>query len=429
MLSPSEAALASWSFPPIVSALNILTALLYLRGWLSMRTLVPDRFPAWRLASFLAGIATLQVALASPIDAFDSFSLTDHMIQHLLLMMLIPPLLLLGNPAIPVMRGLPRAARRTLGWLLKHEPVSWLAQLLARPWFCWFLFTIAMLAWHLPGPYDLALRSSAWHEVEHASFFITSLFFWWPLIQPWPSRAHLARWGLIPYLLLADFANSVLCAFLVFSGRVFYPYYLQFPRIDTLSVQNDEVIAGAVMWVVGSLAFLIPAVVIAVSLLSPVPPVAGLRRGQRSSNTRMRRLVLPALICALPLAALGYGFGAKDAIDIDGDTVLAHAGSDQFNVTLFADPLLSMGANDIAVLVQDAGSGAPILDASVDVSATPASGSARATRAVPQPAANKLLEAATLNIPSPGLWQIETRVCRGSQKIVLDARIEVRQEK
>ncbi len=425
MLSPSEAALASWSFPPVVSALNILAALLYIRGWLSLHTVVPDRFPAWRLASFLSGVATIQIALASPIDAFDSFFLTDHMIQHLLLMMLIPPLILLGNPAIPMMRALPRAARRVLGWLLKREPLSWLAQVIAKPSLCWFLFTIAMLAWHLPRPYDLALRSPAWHEAEHATFFIMSIFFWWPVIQPWPSRAHLPRWGLIPYLLLADFANSVLCAFLVFSGRVFYPYYLQFPRINALSVQNDQVIAGAIMWVFGSLAFLIPAVGIAVNLLSPAPPVAEPRRGRRVPVTRMRRITLPVLICALPLAALGYGFGAKDSIDIDGDAILAHATSDQLSVTLFGAPHLSTGSNDLAVLVQDAASGAPILDASVDICATPANGNAGPVHAVPQSAANRLLEATTLAIQRPGAWKIDVRVSRGGQRAAVDSAVEI----
>ncbi|HTZ74868.1 MAG TPA: cytochrome c oxidase assembly protein [Candidatus Aquilonibacter sp.] len=425
MLSPSEAALASWSFPPIVSTLNILAALLYIRGWLSLRLLIPDRFAAWRLASFLSGIATLQIALASPIDAFDSFFLTDHMIQHLLLMMLVPPLILMGNPAIPVMRGLPRGARRVLGWLLKHRPLSWLAQIVTRPAICWLLFAIAMLAWHLPRPYDLALRSPAWHDVEHASFFITSLFFWWPVIQPWPSRAHLPRWGLIPYLLLADFTNSILCAFLVFSGRALYPYYLEFPRINALSVQNDQVIAGAVMWVVGSLAFLIPAVGIAVNLLSPAPPIAQPRRGQRASVTRMHRTVLPVLICALPLAALGYGFGTKDSVDIDGDAILAHARSRQVDVTLFADPQLSAGANDLAVLVRDAVSETPILDSDVDISAEPEDGRAHPTGAVPQPASNKLLEAATLDVPKPGIWNIEVHVRRGAQQIIVDSKIDV----
>src|SRR5208282_6140295 len=121
MSAAAQAVLASWSFPPWATALNLLTALLYIRGWIELRPVMPGRFTALRLASFLGGLATLEIALASPIDAFDPFFLTDHMLQHMLLMMIVPPLALLGDPPIPLLRGLPRWIRRNvlgrfLGW-------------------------------------------------------------------------------------------------------------------------------------------------------------------------------------------------------------------------------------------------------------------------------------------------------------------------
>ena len=425
--SLSQAFLLSWSLPPIVTALNLLAALLYLRGWLVVRTLVPGKFTKGRAACFLAGLAALQIALASPIDAFDAFFLTDHMVQHLLLMMVIPPLLLLGNPGVPVMRGLPRYVRRTVGWFLKRPPFSWLADLVSRPALCWLLFTIAMFGWHLPRPYDLALRSSAWHEAEHATFLFTSILFWWPVVQPWPSRSRWPRWSMIPYLLVADFANSALCAFLIFSGRVFYPFYLEFPRLNGLSVENDQVIAGAVMWVVGSLAFLIPAVMIAATLLSPAPPPKILRRGRRSPSTALRHVILPILICVLPLATLGYGYGASDSVDIDGDVPLTHANTGQLAVTIFAAPQpFSVGPNDLAVLVQDAASGQLVTGASVEIAATCGGEFTCITQASPQPATNRLLAAATLNFPKSGSWDLRTLVRTGSQEFVLHSTVEVK---
>lgn len=428
MLSPSQAIFLSWSFPPIITALNLLAALLYLRGWLAIRSLLPEKFAAWRAVSFFVGLATLQIALASPIDAFDAFFLTDHMIQHLLLMMVVPPLILLGNPGVPVMRGLPRPVRRTVGWLLKHPPVLWLVDLVSRPALCWLLFTVAMLGWHLPRPYDLALRSSAWHEAEHATFFVTSILFWWPVVQPWPSQSHWPRWNLIPYLLLADFANSGLCAFLVFSGRIFYTFYAQFPRLYGLSVENDQVIAGAVMWVVGSLAFLIPAVGIAVNLLSPAPPPSKtLQRGHRSPATPMRRIILPILIFVLPVFALGYGYGAGDSVDIDGDVPLMHTIAGPLAVTIFAAPQpLATGPNEFAALVQDAQSSQPITNASVEISATCEGEFDCETQASPQPATNKLLEAANLNFSKPGPWDVRTLVRSGDQEFVLHSTVEVK---
>ncbi|HKV47536.1 MAG TPA: cytochrome c oxidase assembly protein [Candidatus Acidoferrales bacterium] len=427
MTSSISQALLSWTLPPIVTALNLLTALLYLRGWLAVHTLIPEKFSVGRAACFFAGIATFQIALSSPIDTFDAFFLTDHMVQHLLLMMVVPPLLLLGNPGVQVMRGLPRSVRRVVGLFLKHAPVSWLADLLSRPALCWLLFTIAMLGWHLPRPYDLALRSSAWHKAEHTTFFLASILFWWPVVQPWPSRARWPRWSTIPYLLVADFANSALCAFLIFSGRIFYSFYLEFPRINGLSVENDQVIAGAVMWVVGSLAFLIPAVVIAATLLSPAPPPTILRRGRRSPSTALRRVILPILICVLPLAALGYGYGASDSVDIDGDVPLTHANAGQLAITIFAAPQpLSEGPNDLAVLVQNAASGQPITGASIEISATCEGQFSCLTRASPQPATNKLLAAATLSFSRPGSWDIRTRVRSGGQEFVLHSAVEVK---
>ena len=421
-MSPTEAILRSWSFPAWVTALNLLAALLYLRGWLSLRALLPVRLSGRRLASFLGGLAVLQAALASPIDAFDAFSLADHMAQHLLMMFVIPPLILLGNPGIPLMRGLPCWARRRLGTLLRWQPFVWLVRTLTRPSMCLLLFTLAMIAWHLPGPYDLALRSPAWHEGEHFCFLLTSLLFWWPVVQPWPSIPRCQRWSLIPYLLLTDFVNSGLCAFLVFSGRVLYPFYSQFPRLNQFSVQDDQAFAGALMWIVSSVALLIPAVVIALKLLSPSPAEVIRVRGHRSSETRMVRYVLPALACALPIAALVYGLCTADAIDIDGDIVQQHAASGRFVVTLFTSPQLSIGNNDLAVLVQDSASGEPVTNAAVEIFAESADGSTD-VRAVREPAANKLLKAAAVQIPGKGVWKFRTVVRFGADQETLSRNI------
>src|SRR6516162_452034 len=130
----AEAVLASWSFPPWVTALNLLAAMLYIRGWAGMHHSVIHRFTHRRLFSFLAGIAILEVALASPIDTFDPFFLTDHMLQHMLLMMIVPPLVLLGDPVIPLLHGLPRwASRYLLAPLFRSRALQAAAQVLTHP--------------------------------------------------------------------------------------------------------------------------------------------------------------------------------------------------------------------------------------------------------------------------------------------------------
>jgi cytochrome c oxidase assembly factor CtaG len=427
MQSVAQAALASWSFPPVVTALNLLTALLYIRGWSELRRVMPGRFTPGRLACFLSGIAALQIALASPIDTFDPFLLTDHMLQHMFLMVIVPPLVLLGDPLIPLLRGLPRwVARNVLGPFLSWPPLARFGALLIDPPVALLLLSVAMVGWHLPAPYELALRSPGWHEVEHACFLSASLLFWWPVIQPWPSRPHWPAWAMPVYLLLGDFVNSVVSAFLVFSGRVLYPWYLTVPRLGGFSAQNDQAAAGAVMWVIGSFAFLIPAAIITVKLLSPQPPAVEHRRMHAPASSRLRRSVLPALMLALPLAAIAYGWLAPDTVDLDGDVVCLQGVSGPFQVTVFGEPRpLAAGAKDFAVLVQDPNSGAVVLDADVDLAAQSAGGAPTVVRATHRRSTNKLLEAATVDLPAVGTWNVRVSAREGKGEGALQTTMNV----
>jgi putative membrane protein len=427
MQSVVQAALASWSFPPAVTALNLLTALLYIRGWIELRRVMPGRFTPGRLACFLSGIAALQIALASPIDTFDPFLLTDHMLQHMFLMVIVPPLVLLGDPLIPLLRGLPRwIARNVLGPFLSWPALARLGALLIDPPVALLLLSVAMVGWHLPAPYELALRSPGWHEIEHACFLVASLLFWWPVIQPWPSRPHWPRWAMPVYLLLGDFVNSVISAFLVFSGRVLYPWYLAVPRLGGFSAQNDQVAAGGVMWVIGSFAFLIPAAIVTMKLLSPRPPAVERRRLHAPVGSRLRRSVLPALMLALPLAAIAYAWLAPDTVDLDGDVVRLQGASGAFQVTVFGEPgSLAAGPADLAVLVQDRNSGEVVLDADVDLAVQSAGGTPMVVRATHEQSTNKLLEAATVDLPAAGSSDLRVSVRRGSDEGTVATTLEV----
>ncbi len=269
-MNAETAALFSWAFEPAPAFGLLVTAAIYFRGWLRLHRQVPARFSPWRLGSFLAGLATIYIALASPLDAFASFLLTAHMVQHLLLTMVAPPLILFGAPQLPLLRGLPRHfVSQVLGPFLVWPLLQRIIHKLTHPVVCWLLFVLSNLLWHFPGLYDLALRHPGWHQFEHACFLGTSLLFWWHVIQPWPSRPHWPRWAIIPYLLLADLQNTALAAFLSFYDRVLYPTYENAPRINDWTPLLDQSAAGPIMWVPGSLVFLLPAGIIAVQFLSP----------------------------------------------------------------------------------------------------------------------------------------------------------------
>jgi cytochrome c oxidase assembly factor CtaG len=124
-------------------------------------------------------------------------------------------------------------------------------------------------AWHMPGFYERALASESWHYAQHACFLATGLAFWWPVVRPWPSRAAAPRGAIVLYLVLADLQNTVLSAWLVFAERVLYPSYAANPRPWGMTGLDDQAAAGAIMWVPGSIAFLLPAAWIVGRMLSP----------------------------------------------------------------------------------------------------------------------------------------------------------------
>jgi hypothetical protein len=190
------------------------------------------------------------------------------MVQHLLLMMVAPPLLWLGAPLRPRLQGLPRPVR--VDWaapVLTWPPLRRLFARLTHPLTALPLFVAATWIWHVPQVYALALRSSAWHYLQHGCFLSAALLFWYPVVRPYPSRPRWTPWLLFPYLILADLANTILSAVLTFSNRVLYPHYAEVPRLGGLSALEDQSAAGLLMWVPGSVAFLLPLFVLAVRLL------------------------------------------------------------------------------------------------------------------------------------------------------------------
>jgi cytochrome c oxidase assembly factor CtaG/ferredoxin len=265
----SDAIAASWSVPLWATLSLLLTAIIYWRGWRLARLTRSGELPPWRAACFFAGLATVWLAIASPLDVLGNWLLLAHMTQHLLLMSVAPPLLLLGAPTVPLLRGLPRGwVRDGLGPLFTSRMIHAIARFVTHPATGWIAMNVSYLGWHVPAAYELALRSPAWHEVEHACFLLTSLLFWWTVLQPWPSRAHWSRWAVVPYLVTADLANTALSAFLAFSNQVLYPTYAVAPRISGLTAMQDQAAAGAFMWVVGSAIYLVPAIGVTLSLLS-----------------------------------------------------------------------------------------------------------------------------------------------------------------
>jgi cytochrome c oxidase assembly factor CtaG len=208
-------------------------------------------------------------------DGFADALLSAHMVEHLLLMSVVPPLLLLGLPVVPMLRGLPRPLlRRVLGPLLRQRWLRGFGHWLISPVVAWIAMNTMFLLWHIPAAYDYALEHEGWHVVEHLCFLSSSLLFWWCIVQPWPTGRHRLGWGILLYLISADAVNTVLAGFLSVCGRPIYSYYVEHPNGFQVSPLDDQVLGSVIMWVIGSLFFLVPAMLITVHLLRP----AGLRQ-------------------------------------------------------------------------------------------------------------------------------------------------------
>ena len=303
MISP---ALLSWSFEPGLIVSLAALVWVYLRGRRDLAIDLPERYPTWRAVAFVAGAVTLYVALASPLDAFAGLLLQVHMTQHLLLMLVAPPLLWLGAPQLPLLRGLPDVVRRDglspfLAWHGLHRVVD----VLTHPLVGWIAFVTTMWAWHVPWLYEAAIADPFLHEIEHFSFFFAALLFWFPVVQPYPSRPRWSRWAMVPYLVLADLQSTLFAALLAFSDRVLYPLYERAPRLGGIGALEDQATAAAIMWVPGSIALLVPVVLIVRRLLAaelvrpgeaPVHVAASRVRRERRPIDLLRWPVVGALL-------------------------------------------------------------------------------------------------------------------------------------
>jgi len=241
-----------WSIQPPLAYVAI-AAMLY---WVGERGYTQAAREPLRTASFAAGLATIVLALDSPIDGYADQLFWVHMFQHVLLLTVAPPLILLGRPWPRMWRALPLPSRTRIGRALALA--RWAAPLraLARPWPAWLLFNATFVAWHIPGAYEATLNSNAIHQLEHAMFFFTGLLFWARVIDPGPLRPRLIWPARIAYVVGAMVVGWVLAITLVLVQQPIYPHYaLLAHRPGGISALTDQQLAGGVMWVPGSLAY------------------------------------------------------------------------------------------------------------------------------------------------------------------------------
>lgn len=243
----------TWTFDPLTLAGLAVLIVLYTRGLVRSRGRSGDLFPWWRPTSFYVGWTALLLGAVSPIDGLSGDLFLMHMVQHMLMMMVGPPLILVGTPVVPVLRGLPRVLRDDLAIpLFQMKRVRKALSFLASPLTAWLVFVFTVWVWHIPALYNEAVTNEALHFLQHATFIGAAAFFWWIAIDPVPLKPRLSYALRLLYLFLATLQSTALAAIITLSEDVLYSYYESVPRLWGLTPGEDQMIAGLIMWIPGA---------------------------------------------------------------------------------------------------------------------------------------------------------------------------------
>jgi putative copper resistance protein D len=269
----SSALLSQWRLDPRALALGTLAATVYVIG-LRRVSRGGSPFPRSRPVAFFSALAVTLLALASPIDAYADVLFSVHMVQHLLLMLVAPPLFALGAPITLALRAArPQTGRRYLRRILNSRALA----LLSHPVVAWSVFVGVSFATHFTPLYDRALESQTVHSLEHAIMLGAGLLFWWPVVGLDPSPHRMSHPLRLLYLALAMPAGAFLGVAIFSASQPLYAHYASLPPPWGAAALADQRYAGAYMWVFGNLALLVAVLFEAVAW-------------KRSDDERQRRL-------------------------------------------------------------------------------------------------------------------------------------------
>jgi putative membrane protein len=251
--------LGGWTVDPLLVGVLCLTGLLY--GWGALRC--RRRWSVWRTVSFMAGLLVLALALLSGIDRYADELLSMHVLEHMLLILAAPVLVLWGAPVRLALSSCPSAARHTIAELLRSRVVH----VLTRPACGLALFTLVVLGTHLTGVYEAALRHPLLHAFEHAAYFWSGLLFLAPIVGSDPIARRPGAIASFSWLMAAMVVMSLPAGVFLFDAHVRYPFYLAPARVLHTSALADQRSAGMLMLVGGGLAMGALAIVIAMGAM------------------------------------------------------------------------------------------------------------------------------------------------------------------
>jgi putative membrane protein len=243
----------AWNAEPSLLIPIVVTVILY--GWgihrVWQRAGVGRGITRRSWICFLGGILALLIALVSPLDALAGVLFSAHMAQHLILMLLAAPLLVVSDFPLALLWGAPRPSAHSMGFRANQwQALSRVGKLFRSPISAWLLFAITMWLWHAPTLYEAALRDETLHDVEHLAFLVTGMLFWWVLFRH-TTQKHIHYGMAIPYLFTTVLHSGILGALMTFTSQPWYPYYTDRVVPWGLTPLQDQQLAGLIMWLPG----------------------------------------------------------------------------------------------------------------------------------------------------------------------------------
>jgi putative membrane protein len=233
----------TWSIHP--STVLGLAALAALYLWRAKKSGAEHPLSVARKISFFSSLIVIFGSLNGPIhDLSDTYLFSAHMVQHLLLTMLMPPLMIYGVP----------------GWMLRpllgNRMIAAIARRITKPIACFVIFNLVIAVWHLPMFYNAAMDNHNIHILEHLMFMAAAVLMWWPITSPLPELPRLAYPGQMLYCFLMILPMSIVAIYISMAEQILYPAYASAPRISPLSPLDDQLLGGLIMWVPGGLIFI-----------------------------------------------------------------------------------------------------------------------------------------------------------------------------
>jgi putative membrane protein len=245
--------LMAWNWNPLPTLIILMVAYLYLNGLNNWKR-PTHSISRWQKASFFTGLFLVFIALQSPLDNLSEHMLSFHQLQHFLLRMMAPLLILLGAPLTPMLRGLPRWA---LQGIVKPTVRHWFTRAaydkLTNPVISVSIFMGVLYFWQIPGPFNGALRDEFTHAVMHMTMMSSGLIFYWAVIDPKPHRSRVHYGVRVLYLGLIVLPNTILGAVITFSKSVVYSGYEGVYQPFEMSIMTDQQIGGLLLWVPGDM--------------------------------------------------------------------------------------------------------------------------------------------------------------------------------